>query len=246
MKLGRLIQMKFMKKQKPRTCVACRGEAPKGLLLRVVRSPAGEVFFDDRGKLPGRGAYICLRAECLERAKKTGAIARALKTAVTDSLYKRIAEKIESETKARREGGKSDGPLIKKELSSLLGLARRAGLVYIGLDSVQSKRTKEPILILTAQDCSASVSETASKCGALAARFSVPLCISEISDALGANNVQVVALSALGGVADRVRALLAESGTAEDDATNCSAEEGGVALEQNESLRACQTSWEKQ
>ncbi|GHT00366.1 hypothetical protein AGMMS50276_25960 [Synergistales bacterium] len=239
--------MKPAKKQKPRTCVACRGEAPKGLLLRVARSPAGEVFFDERGRLPGRGAYICLKPECLERAKKTGAIARALKTAITDDLYARIAEKIESAAKARREGWKdADDTLIKKELSSLLGLARRAGLVYIGLDSVQLKRAKEPILILTARDCSASVSETARKCGALAVRCSIPLGISEISNALGANNVQVVALSAVGGVADKVRALLAESGAAEDDATNCSAEEGGVALEQNESLRACQTSWEKQ
>lgn len=236
----------MIKKQKPRTCVACRGEAPKGLLLRLVRSPAGEVFFDERGKLPGRGAYICLRAECLERAKKTGAIARALRTAITDEIYLKIAEKIES--KARTLGEElrhADETLIKKELSSLLGLARRAGLVYIGLDSVQSKRAKEPILILTAKDCSASVKESVRKCGALTAWSGVPLSVSEISGALGANGVQVVALSARNGVADRIRTLLVGSSAVEDDAANCSAEEGGVALEQNESLRACQTSWKK-
>jgi hypothetical protein len=136
--------------------------------------------------------------------------------------------------------------MVKKELSSLLGLARRAGLVYIGLDSVQSKCAKGPILILAARDCSASVMEAVRRCGALGARMRVPLDISEISGALGANNVQVVALSARNGVADRIRALLPTSGAIDDDAESCSAEEGGVALEQNESLRACQTSGKKQ
>jgi hypothetical protein len=91
-------------------------------------------------------------------------------------------------------------------------------------------------LVLTANDCSASVKESVRKCGALAVCLGIPLGISEISGALGANNVQVVALSALGGLADRIMALLAGSGSIEDDAANRGAEEGGVALEQNESL----------
>jgi len=59
-------------------CVACRTSRPKRELQRVVRTPAGDVAFDPTGRLAGRGAYVCLGADCLDLAIKKGALARAL------------------------------------------------------------------------------------------------------------------------------------------------------------------------
>jgi uncharacterized protein len=64
-----------------RTCVVCRSSAAKGTLHRIVRSPDGTVRYDPTGKAPGRGAYLCARPGCLERAGKRQALQRALRVA---------------------------------------------------------------------------------------------------------------------------------------------------------------------
>ncbi|HHT42831.1 MAG TPA: YlxR family protein [Firmicutes bacterium] len=69
-----------------RTCVGCRTSAPKRDLIRVVRSPEGEVALDLVGKSPGRGVYIHPDAICLERAVKGRQIERALGTPIGDQL----------------------------------------------------------------------------------------------------------------------------------------------------------------
>ena len=51
-----------------RQCLGCREMKPKRELLRVVRSPEGEVSLDTRGKKPGRGAYVCPNADCLKKS----------------------------------------------------------------------------------------------------------------------------------------------------------------------------------
>ncbi len=61
-----------------RMCVGCREMKPKKELLRVVRSPEGEVSFDPTGKKAGRGAYVCSSAECLKKALKQRQLDRAL------------------------------------------------------------------------------------------------------------------------------------------------------------------------
>ena len=60
-----------------RQCVGCREMKPKKELIRVVKSPEGEVSLDFKGKKPGRGAYVCPDAECLRRARKSRALERA-------------------------------------------------------------------------------------------------------------------------------------------------------------------------
>ena len=55
----------------------CREMKPKKELIRVVRSPEGQVSLDFRGKLPGRGAYVCPNPACLAKAKKSKALERA-------------------------------------------------------------------------------------------------------------------------------------------------------------------------
>ena len=59
------------KKVPMRMCVGCREMKPKKELLRIVRSPEGEISVDRTGKVSGRGAYICANAECLNRARKS-------------------------------------------------------------------------------------------------------------------------------------------------------------------------------
>lgn len=69
-----------------RMCVGCRQMRPKRDLVRVVRSPQGEVSFDPVGKKPGRGAYLCYDLNCLRRALKGKQLDRALETPLTEAV----------------------------------------------------------------------------------------------------------------------------------------------------------------
>ena len=70
-----------------RQCVGCREMKDKKSLIRVVRSPEGEVSLDFVGKKPGRGAYVCRDVECLKRARKSRALERAFDTAIPAEVY---------------------------------------------------------------------------------------------------------------------------------------------------------------
>jgi predicted RNA-binding protein YlxR (DUF448 family) len=54
-------------------------------MVRVVRTPAGSVVMDPTGKLGGRGAYLCRKSECWQRALRAGSLARALKAQISDA-----------------------------------------------------------------------------------------------------------------------------------------------------------------
>ena len=74
-----------------RSCVACRTARPKRDLLRIVRTPDGQVVADPSGRLAGRGAYVCNEPACIERAITNGALARALKTPPPPDLRETLA-----------------------------------------------------------------------------------------------------------------------------------------------------------
>lgn len=78
------------KRKRPRTCVGCGEESPKRELVRVVRSPSGEVSCDPTGRANGRGAYVCRCVDCVRAARKKKALSRALKTEVADSVYEAL------------------------------------------------------------------------------------------------------------------------------------------------------------
>ena len=61
-----------------RMCVGCREMKEKRELIRVVRSPEGEVSLDPVGKKSGRGAYVCRNADCLKRSIKQKQLERQL------------------------------------------------------------------------------------------------------------------------------------------------------------------------
>ncbi len=73
-----------------RTCVACRQEAGKAELVRVVRRPEGGVELDRTGRAPGRGAYLHAAAECVAGARKRRALDRALGAAVPPELWTQL------------------------------------------------------------------------------------------------------------------------------------------------------------
>ena len=62
-----------------RTCVACRETDEKRDLMRIVRQTDGSVLYDHKGKIAGRGAYICARPECVALAQKRKQLERSLK-----------------------------------------------------------------------------------------------------------------------------------------------------------------------
>ena len=78
------------KKIPMRQCLGCREHKPKKDLIRVVRSPEGDVALDFKGKLPGRGAYVCPQADCLARARKSRALERAFETALPPEVYEAL------------------------------------------------------------------------------------------------------------------------------------------------------------
>ena len=78
-----------------RTCVITKECLPKQELLRIVRTPEQIVKVDETGKLNGRGAYIKKDIEVLEKAKKTGLLAKRLECTISDEVYEEIKNIIE-------------------------------------------------------------------------------------------------------------------------------------------------------
>ncbi len=91
------------KKIPVRQCLGCNEHKPKIEMIRVVRSPDGEISLDTKGKKSGRGAYICYNAKCLNRARKSRRIDRALDVSIPEEVYDqmeaRLAEELAGEDK---------------------------------------------------------------------------------------------------------------------------------------------------
>ena len=86
-----------MEKKIPmRQCLGCREMKPKRELIRVVRSPQGEISLDFRGKAPGRGAYVCPDPACLKKAIRARALERALETAIPEEVYAQLNAQMEA------------------------------------------------------------------------------------------------------------------------------------------------------
>jgi len=84
------------KKIPMRQCVGCREMKPKKELVRIVKSPEGDISVDFRGRAPGRGAYVCPDPACLKKAVKSKALERAFETAIPQDVYDRLLEKMEA------------------------------------------------------------------------------------------------------------------------------------------------------
>ena len=83
-----------MKKIPMRTCVATGEKLPKKELTRVVRTTDGKIVVDDTGKINGRGAYLKLSLEAIDKAEKTKILDRKLEVEVPADIYSELRNKL--------------------------------------------------------------------------------------------------------------------------------------------------------
>ena len=82
------------KKVPLRKCMGCGELKPKKELVRVVRSPEGEISLDLTGRKPGRGAYVCHRAECLKIARKARRLEKTFSCQIPAEVYDHMEEEL--------------------------------------------------------------------------------------------------------------------------------------------------------
>ena len=78
-----------------RTCVACRKVKAKRELLRLVRTPEGNIEIDTTGKKAGRGAYLCRELECWKTGLKGDRLERALRCTISPDKREQLAQQAE-------------------------------------------------------------------------------------------------------------------------------------------------------
>lgn len=86
-----------VKKVPMRMCLGCNENKPKRELIRVVKSPEGEISLDFTGKKSGRGAYICKDMECLEKAIKSRRFEKSFSCKIDDSVYEEMKNELSAE-----------------------------------------------------------------------------------------------------------------------------------------------------
>ena len=84
----------MIKKVPCRTCVITREKLPKKELIRVVRTPEGDVIIDETGKANGRGAYLKRDLETFNKAEKSKALEKHLEVAIPDHIYEELKKLI--------------------------------------------------------------------------------------------------------------------------------------------------------
>ena len=82
------------KKIPMRMCSGCREMKPKQELIRIVRTPDGAVLVDTKGKVSGRGAYVCKNADCLEKSIKSKSLSHSLDVALSEEIIVQLREDI--------------------------------------------------------------------------------------------------------------------------------------------------------
>ena len=83
-----------VKKIPMRMCLGCNEMKPKRDLIRVVKTPEGDVLLDLTGKKSGRGAYICKSVECMKKAGRSRRFEKAFSMQIDDEIYRRMEEQL--------------------------------------------------------------------------------------------------------------------------------------------------------
>lgn len=79
-------------------CCGCGQNLPKRELIRIVKSPEGEVSLDKTGKKSGRGAYICPKIECLNMAQKSRKIERVFSCRIPEEVYEVMRDELSKDS----------------------------------------------------------------------------------------------------------------------------------------------------
>ena len=83
-----------MKKIPMRMCTGCGEMKPKRELIRVVKSPEGQISLDKTGRSPGRGAYVCPELACLQKARKSKRLERVFASAIPEEVYDALEKEL--------------------------------------------------------------------------------------------------------------------------------------------------------
>ena len=89
--------MQKIKKIPQRKCMGCMESRDKNTLIRIVRSPEGDISLDKSGKKSGRGAYICPDNACLKKARKGKRLEKALECEISEDVYAALEKELCSE-----------------------------------------------------------------------------------------------------------------------------------------------------
>lgn len=80
------------KKVPLRQCVGCSEMKSKKEMMRVLKTAEGSIVLDMTGEKNGRGAYLCMKGECLRKARKNKGLERSLKMNIPDEIYENLEE----------------------------------------------------------------------------------------------------------------------------------------------------------
>lgn len=83
------------KKIPMRMCIGCREMKPKRELIRIVKTPEGEIKLDLTGKLNGRGAYVCRSVDCLNKIRKSNGLSHTFSMKIETEIYDRLQRELE-------------------------------------------------------------------------------------------------------------------------------------------------------
>jgi len=136
-----------VRRQPQRTCLGCRQAVDQDQLIRFVRSPDGEIVVDLRGRLPGRGAYLCNSRDCIEAALRRRQFDRAFRQECREVSVEQLTIGISRELLAH--------------LGSLLGMARKSAKFIAGSNAVlDALSRKAPLaVVVLAKDISPQIGE---------------------------------------------------------------------------------------
>lgn len=190
-----------MKREPQRTCIACRGSFDKHDVVRIVAGPEG-IVTDSREKLPGRGAYVCPRRECIQKALGRDNLPRALhRPGIT---IPRVEDFIRQLTSA-----------VTERIKSLVSMAAKAGKLAAGYSAVRDGLEKQAIFMLIfARDISAGTMEKILADADLRIRRETLLTKDEIGAMLGREEVGVIGIQdrgfaeSIGREFDRLKSLI--------------------------------------
>lgn len=161
-----------------RTCIACRHKDERGLKLRFVRAPDGEICFDEKAQLPSRGAWVCASKPCLTKAFQKRMLFRGEKTLPVNAndMFNAVFER------------------IKKSALNRLGILRRLGHCEVGRDATKRLILEQKVeAVFLAKDLAPrSVQELSNK--ATVPTIMSPFLMEEIGNCLGREKTGVVGL----------------------------------------------------
>jgi len=132
-----------------RQCIVCQKKKSKPELMRITRTPEGQIEIDKRQCLPGRGCYVCASSQCIELACKRDLVSRILGQPVPKSIYIQLASIF------------SERASDDTSMQNILGFAARGRKLVFGVTAVKSAINKGQVkLVVYDQTAAASTMNT--------------------------------------------------------------------------------------